>query len=72
MINQWWNAGRKNQIENVKKNDMRINSKQTFEYLISTVENASARKLKIALDFKGEISVSPFFFLQNEKLTANN
>ena len=72
MINQWWNAGRKNQIENVKTNDMRINSKQTFEYLISTVENASARKLKIALDFKGEISVSPFFFLQNEKLTANN
>ena len=51
---------------------MRINSKQTFEYLISTVENASARKLNIALDFKGEISVSPFFFLQNEKLTANN
>ena len=72
MINQWWNAGRKNQIENVKKNDMRINSKQTFEYLISTVENTSARKLNIALDFKGEISVSPFFFLQNEKLTANN
>ena len=27
---QWWNAGRKNQIENVKTNDMRINSEQTF------------------------------------------